>query len=94
MDLDTFLGSAKEMVAGYVNASVPQLLEALLGRELQAEDVKPEEIKHVEDIWTMEAGTALPDGRIYKVWYSCRTGAWSLTSYRREAAREESYAEN
>ena len=89
MNFDLFIDGVRSMVAGYVNASLPNLTETLLGRELLPAEVEPVEVAGLVSRWTALVTTALPDGRMYRVEYDCRTGAWSLTAYRREAARDE-----
>ena len=88
MNFDEFITGARQTVARYVNISMPILTEALLARELLMQDIEPMEVFRTPERWTMLAGTAMPDGRLYRVEYDCKNGAWSLTAYRREAARE------
>lgn len=89
MNFDEFVQAAREMIAKYVNVSLPELTETLLARELCPGDVEPESVVRSCGTWAMRADTALPDGRIYRVEYSCRTDAWMITAYRREAPKND-----
>ena len=88
MGFDGFVRDARERIAGEINLMSPDLVETMLCRAIQPDDVEPVHIELIGGVWSMLAYTALPDGRIYRVEYSCRTDAWMITAYRREAPKK------
>lgn len=88
MNFDEFVQAARDTLAGYVRVSLPDMIEVMLARDFTASDIEPYAVERAEEYWTMRAGTKLPDGRIYRISYSARTGAWKIDAYHREAAHE------
>ena len=85
MGFDGFVRDARERIARDINLMSPELAEIMLDRTAQADDVEPVHVWLTGGQWTMLAQSALPDGRTYRAEYSCRTDAWAITAYRREA---------